>query len=138
MKPIRVTRAFLDTNVLLYLLSGDAAKADRADALVLDGGVISVQVLNEFTHVARRKFRAPWEAVWTSLAAIQANVSIEPLTLETHSHGLRIAERYQLSVFDGLLLASANLAGCDRFYSEDMQDGMNVGGLTIRNPFVSA
>ena len=92
-------------------------------------------MLNEFAHVARRKFRAPWEAVWTSLEAIQANVSIEPLTLDTHYQGLKLAERYQLSVFDGLLLASANLAGCDRFYSEDMQDGMVVGGLRIENPF---
>ncbi len=130
-----MTKAFLDTNVLLYLLSGDAAKAARAEAILLEGGVISVQVLNEFAHVARRKFRAPWEAVWTSLEAIQANVSIEPLTLDTHYQGLKLAERYQLSVFDGLLLASANLAGCDRFYSEDMQDGMVVGGLRIENPF---
>ena len=130
-----MARAFLDTNVLLYMLSGDSAKADKADALLLAGGVISVQVLNEFAHVARRKFKAPWDAVWTGLAAIKANVDIEPITLETHSEGLRIAERYRLSVFDGLLLGSARLAGCDRFYSEDMQDGQIVGGLRIVNPF---
>jgi predicted nucleic acid-binding protein len=44
-----------DTNVLLYLLSEDATKADRAEKLVANGGVISVQVLNEFAAVASRK-----------------------------------------------------------------------------------
>lgn len=130
-----MTRAFLDTNVLLYLLSGDAAKADKAEAVLAEGGVISVQVLNEFAHVARRKFKAPWDAVWSGLTAIKANVSVEPLTLETHVQGLRLSERYRLSVFDGQLLASANLAGCDRFYSEDMQHGQVIATLTIQNPF---
>ena len=119
-------------------MSGDAAKANKADALLLKGGVISVQVLNEFAHVARRKFKAPWDAVRTGLAAIKANMSVEPLTLETHSQGLMLAERYRLSVFDALLLASASLAGCDRIYSEDLQDGQVIGDLTIRNPFLTA
>jgi predicted nucleic acid-binding protein len=47
--------SFFDTNVLLYLLSNDAAKADRAEALLASGGVVSVQVLNEFASVAKRK-----------------------------------------------------------------------------------
>jgi predicted nucleic acid-binding protein len=49
------TETFFDTNVLLYLLSEDAAKADRAEELIANGGVISVQVLNEFAVVASRK-----------------------------------------------------------------------------------
>lgn len=133
-----MTRAFLDTNVLLYLMSGDTEKADRADELLTIGGVVSVQVLNEFAHVTRRKFKAPWEAVRAGLAAIEASVSIEPITLEAHFHGLELAERYRFSIFDGLLLASADLTGCDVFYSEDMQHGQVIGGLTIRNPFHEA
>ena len=57
------TEAFLDTNVLLYLLSRDAAKADRAEALVVAGGVISVQVLNEFASVASRKLEMSWAEI---------------------------------------------------------------------------
>ena len=48
-------KPFLDTNVVLYLLSADAAKADRAEELLAGGGIISVQVLNEFAAVASRK-----------------------------------------------------------------------------------
>ena len=46
---------FFDTNVLLYLLSADAAKADRAEELLAIGGTISVQVLNEFADVASQQ-----------------------------------------------------------------------------------
>ena len=46
---------FFDTNVLLYLLSGDQAKANAAETLVASGGIVSVQVLNEFASVATRK-----------------------------------------------------------------------------------
>jgi predicted nucleic acid-binding protein len=131
-----VTSAFLDTNVLLYLLSADQAKADTAETLLARGGTISVQVLNEFAHVARRKFHAHWVAVHDSLTAITANLATQPVTVETHELGLRLSERHMLSVFDGQLLAAAILATCDVFYSEDMQDGQVIEGLTIRNPFV--
>jgi predicted nucleic acid-binding protein len=130
-----VSSAFIDTNVLLYLMSGDTAKADTAEALLAGGGAISVQVLNEFAHVARRKFRAPWIAIRESLDAIRLNVDVRPVTIESHDLGLRLADRYVLSVFDGQLLASAILAGCDLFYSEDMQHGQVLEGLTLRNPF---
>lgn len=52
--------SFFDTNVLLYLVAGDAAKADRVERALSRGGVISVQVLNEFTNVARRKMQLSW------------------------------------------------------------------------------
>lgn len=133
-----MTSAFLDTNVLLYLLSADIRKADRAEMLMAEGGVISVQVLNEFAHVARRKFQAPWPAVHASLEAMRANLVVTPLTLEAHALGLEIAERRRLSVFDGQLLASALVSGCEVFYSEDMQHGQAIADLTIRNPFVDA
>jgi predicted nucleic acid-binding protein len=130
-----VNSAFFDTNVLLYLLTDDDAKASRAEELLDIGGTISVQVLNEFAYVARRKYKAPWRAVHESLVTVRTIVSVEPMTLESHDLGLRLAERYRLSVFDGQLLACATLAGCDVFYSEDMQDGQTIDGLTIRNPF---
>ena len=58
--------AFFDTNVVLYLFSADAAKADRAEALLAAGGLISVQVLNEFAAVARHKLGMTWRGCATS------------------------------------------------------------------------
>ena len=128
--------AFFDTNVLLYLLSDDAAKADRAEALVDAGGVISVQVLNEFTSVARRKLNAPWPIVREILETLKTALRVEALSLPTHEKAIEIAERHRLGIYDAQILAAARLAGCAVVYSEDMQNGLKIdGALEIRNPF---
>jgi predicted nucleic acid-binding protein len=57
---------FFDTNVLVYLASGDVAKADRAEATLAKGGSISVQVLNELANVARRKMQMSWDETHAS------------------------------------------------------------------------
>ena len=127
---------FFDTNVVLYLLSADTAKADRAEELLALGGTISVQVLNEFAAVASRKLRMSWTEIREVLAQVRAVCAVEPLTLETHERALRIAERYRLSIYDALIVATALLAKCQTLHSEDMQDGQVVERqLTIRNRF---
>ena len=127
---------FFDTNVVLYLLSADTAKADRAEELLALGGTISVQVLNEFAAVASRKLRMSWTEIREVLAQVRAVCAVEPLTLETHERALRIAVRYRLSIYDALIVAAALLAKCQTLHSEDMQDGQLVERqLTIRNPF---
>jgi predicted nucleic acid-binding protein len=130
-------KAFLDTNVLLYLLAADADKAGRAEALVAAGGVISVQVLNEFASVASRKLGVSIPEIRECLEPIARICSIEPLTRETHARGLEVAARYGLSVFDSMIVAAALLAGCDTLYSEDLQHRQRVDGLQIRNPFIA-
>ena len=130
--------AFFDTNILLYLLTEEHAKADRSEGLMAVEGTVSVQVLNEFAFVALRKFKAPWAAVHDGLTTVRTALAVEPMTLKSHELGLQIAERYRLSVFDGQLLACASLAGCDTFYSEDMQHGQIVVDVTVRNPFVDS
>ena len=128
--------AFFDTNVVLYLLSADATKADRAEALLAAGGTISVQVLNEFAAVALRKLRMSWPEIREVLAQVRAVCSVEPLSVETHDRATEIGERYGLSVYDSLIVAAALLAGCRTLHSEDMQDGQVIERkLTIRNPF---
>jgi predicted nucleic acid-binding protein len=130
---------FFDTNVVLYLLSADTAKADRAEELLALGGTISVQVLNEFAAVASRRLRMSWTEIREVLAQVRAVCAVEPLTLETHERALRIAERYRLSIYDALIVAAALLAKCQTLHSEDMQDGQVVERqLTIRNPFASS
>ena len=127
---------FFDTNVILYLFSGDAVKADRAEHELGAGGVISVQVLNEFAAVASRKLRMSVAEIREALEAIRAVCRVVPLSEETHDRGLQIMERYGLSVYDAMIVSSALLAGCATILSEDMQDGLVLDGRSkVRNPF---
>jgi predicted nucleic acid-binding protein len=128
--------SFFDTNVLVYIASGDTAKADRIDAAIAAGGAISVQVLNELASVARRKMRMSWAETHAFLDTLRGLLAVHPLTLETHETGLRLAERYGFSIYDAMIAASALHAGCDTLLSEDMQHGMALDeGLRIVNPF---
>ena len=127
---------FFDTNVLLYLLSDTAGKAARAEELLASGGVISVQVLNEFASVALRKKAADFMELREILSTIRAVCSVKSLDIETHEIGLDVAERYRFSIYDSLIVAAALRAGCSTLYTEDLQDGQMIERLTIRNPFV--
>jgi predicted nucleic acid-binding protein len=128
--------AFLDTNVVIYLLGSDSEKADCAEALVASGAVCSVQVLNEAANVMRRKLAMPWNEVREFLRLLGQLCTVHPQSIETHSSGLDLADRYSLSVYDSMIVASALLAGCETLWSEDMQDGLRVENqLHVRNPF---
>lgn len=128
--------AFYDTNILLYLLSSDTAKADWAEEALGAGGVISVQVLNEFSAVARRKLGMSIGEVREVLATIRAVCRVDPLTEQTHDLGMQVAERHGFSLYDAMIIAAALLAECSILYSEDLQHGQVVEKrLTIRNPF---
>lgn len=129
--------SFLDTNVIVYLAGGDPTKADRAEALLAAGATISVQVLNETANVLRRKAGLSWPETRAFLGTVRSLALVEPLTSETHEEGLRIAERYRLSLYDGMVVAAARLAGCDLLWSEDMKNGLMIDdALRVRNPFV--
>ena len=131
-----VAERFLDANVLLYLLSGDDSKADRAEGELNAGGVVSVQVLNEFASVTSRKLKMSIAEIREMLATIRAICKVVPVSEETHDLGLQVAEQYGLSIYDAMIVASAVLAGCKTIVSEDMQDGQIVqGGLRVWNPF---
>ena len=131
--------SFVDTNVLAYLASGDPLKANRAEEVIGGGGTISVQVLNELTNVARRKMRMSWPEIRSFLSVLRDLLTVQPITVETHEAGLALAERYDFSAYDGMIVASAIEAGCDTLWSEDMRDGMALEeGLRIVNPFRAA
>lgn len=128
--------AFFDTNVLLYLLSADDGKADRAEAVMAGGGVISVQVLNEFAAVSARKLQMTWAEIGDVLTQVRALCRVVPLTTETHDAALRLAARRQLSVCDACIVASALEAGCSILYSQDMQHGQLFDKrLKVVDPF---
>ena len=128
---------FFDTNILLYLLSSDAAKADAAEELLAAGGFISVQVLNEFASVASRKLGMSWSEIKDALGSIRAVCEVLPVSVTIHDRALGIAERYGISIYDATIVASALVAGCETLHSEDLQDGQAIENLTIRNPFRS-
>ena len=129
--------AFFDSNVLLYTLAENDPREAIAARLLAAGGTISVQVLNEFAAVARRKMRLSWPEVEQALDAIRALCRPPlPITLATHEAALGIAGRLGYRFHDSLVIASALEANCATLFSEDMQDGQVVEGrLTIRNPF---
>ena len=132
-------KAFFDSNVLIYAMVSRDSRREFAQQLVAQGGVISVQVLNEFVAVARRKMRMPWEDVIEALDAVRILFpSPVAITLDTHETALKIARQYGFGIYDALIASSALEANCSTLYSEDMQDGqVIVKELTIRNPFRS-
>jgi predicted nucleic acid-binding protein len=130
---------FFDTSILLYLLSPDVRKADRVETLLGAGGAISVQVLNEFAAVARRKAALSCPEVREVLGAVRTACVTHPLTEKTHDAGVDIAERYGFSLYDSMIIAAAQGAGCTTLFSEDLQHRQVIDGrLTVRNPFIGA
>ena len=127
---------FLDSNIVLYLASEDLLKADRAQELVAEGGTISVQVLNEIANISRRKMGLSWAETRNFLLMIRGLLKVEPITIEIHDVGISLAERYQLSVYDSMIVSAALSAECDTLLSEDLQDGLLINGrLRVLNPF---
>lgn len=129
-------KAFFDTNVLIYAFAQGDPRAEVAEAVLAGGGMVNVQVLNEFTAVAVRKLGMSWDEVTEALAAVRVFCpSPRPLTMMVHEAGLRIARQYGYRIYDALIIAAALDAGCDMLLSEDLQHGRSIEGLTIRNPF---
>lgn len=130
-------KPFFDTNILVYAFAADDPRGPRAESLLAQGGVISIQVLNEFVNVFRRKLRRSWAEVEDALAVLETLLDPPlPLTLELHRAGLALARELKLAFYDSLIIAAAERAGCSVLYSEDLQSGRSIGGVRIRNPFL--
>ena len=128
---------FFDTNVLIYAFTSGDRRSARAEALLAEGGVIGVQVLSEFTNVARRKLSWDWPQVDAALAVITELVEpVRPLTRDIHTHALKLARSAALSFYDALIVAAAADAGCSVLLTEDLRHGRKFGGVTVRNPFL--
>ena len=126
---------FLDTNLLVYAQSDDP-KGEIARQAILAGGTISVQVINEFTAVLRRKFRLEWDEIADAVADVRAALDpVRPVGIDTWAAAVALARQHRFSFYDSLILASALDAGCDTLLTEDLQSGRRIEGLTIVNPF---
>lgn len=130
-------RAFLDSNILLYAVS-DGPQARAAQNAARASQVISVQVLNEFTNVARRKLGRGIDEIRSTAAGFTAAFEVRPITLEMYDGALNIAQRYGFGFYDALIVAAALDAQCDVLYTEDLQHEQVIEDrLRIVNPFLS-
>ena len=104
-----MAKPFIDSNVVLYLFSSDAVKADRAESLLQSGGLISVQVLNEVASVCLRKLKMTWEDIDAVLETLKSTCEVLPVTLASNEKAIGLAQRYQLSLYDANIVANAIL-----------------------------
>jgi predicted nucleic acid-binding protein len=129
-------KPFLDTNVLIYAFAANDPRSAAAEALIAAGGVISVQVLNEFVNVSRRKLRRDWAHIESEIAVLRALLDPPvPVTIELHDAAVACAREHGFAFYDALIVAAATRAGCSVLYSEDMHHGRIIDHLTIHNPF---
>ena len=132
---------FLDTNIFVYLFDEtDDDKRERAERLVQQAlenetDCISYQVVQETINVITRKLNAtPEKARQISERVLIPLWRVNP-TRTLYQRGLDLQTRYRLSFYDSLIVASALAAGCKTLYSEDMQHGQHIEGVSITNPF---
>ena len=130
-----MAKPFIDSNVVLYLFSSDTVKADRAESLLQSGGLISVQVLNEVASVCLRKLKMTWEDIDAVLETLKSTCEVLPVTLASHEKAVGLAKRFQISLYDANIAATAILCGADTLFSEDLQNGMSMESVTVVNPF---
>ena len=133
-------RYFVDTNVFIYRRHAEAgAKQVRAAAVVErlwrgGDGRTSIQVLQEYYHVATRKLLMPPEEIRQSVLRLFAWKPVVP-GHETFRQAWALQDRYQLSFWDALVVAAAQVADCSHLLTEDLQDGQKFDGLVVSNPF---
>jgi predicted nucleic acid-binding protein len=138
MKQIRVeTKFFIDSNVLLYTLGHDTKKLGKAKDLVNQRPVISVQILNEFANVCRKKFRLEWADIGAGLETAKSLCDVVPLTSDVHERAVEIASLNRIGIYDANVVAAAELSGCEVLYTEDLSHGQRFGHVLIQNPFVA-
>lgn len=130
-------RDFFDTNVLIYAVAKNGVRTSKAEELLAGGGILSVQSLNEFVAVARRKLNMSWKETSEFLDVISILCPNPVATsVKIHRTALVVAETYGYSIYDALIIAAALESGCRTLYSEDLQSGQVVNRqLTIKNPF---
>ncbi len=134
-------RSFIDTNVLIYAEASDEpVKQQVALALLKQlyestSGVLSTQVLQEYCNVALKKLKLPVAHIRAQLGLYEQFevVQVTPALIRA---GLDLQQTRSVAFYDALVLASAQAAGCNELFSEDMNTGEVIGGLRICNPFL--
>jgi predicted nucleic acid-binding protein len=130
-------KSFLDTNIIIYGYSQDEPEKQKCAHECAQGSDvwISTQVLNEIINTLKRKFSLDYSQIIAVVDELTQQFQIAIVSIETIDNALAIAQRYQYSYFDSLIIASALEVGCDRLYIQDEQRIENQ--LTRANPFVT-
>ncbi len=139
-------KVFLDTNIFIYSIDaspGQNKKRDVARRIIREhieneSGVISVQVMQEFYHVATHKIAIPLLAE-EALEYLHYMAILETVQPDFHMvvAAIRIHQKHSLSFWDALILQAAKTAGCSQLLSEDLQDGFRLDTIVVKNPFIS-
>jgi predicted nucleic acid-binding protein len=134
-------RSFVDTNVWVYAVDrSDSAKQSRAQEVLQPTPdadlVISAQVLGEFFSVVTRKFarQVPIDEA-RALVAQMSRLPVVPIDARLVEAAIALSKEWQLSYWDGLIIAAAETSGCARLLSEDMSHGVVYGSVQVQNPF---
>ncbi len=131
-------KRFLDTNILIYAFAAEDAKGEIAERALAAGGSISVQVLNEFANVSRRKLGLEWSEIGKRIELVKSLVETpSPLTADIHDAARDFARSRKIEFYDALIVAGALAAKCDLLLSEDFQNGAKFGKLQVLNPFAA-
>jgi predicted nucleic acid-binding protein len=125
--------SFLDSNIVLYAYGDHASKSRIANRLLAEYPCISTQVINECSHVMRRKLH------WTPDKIAEEMEVLLVFDIRHIRLAWQIAARYGFSHFDSLIIATALEAHCEQLFSEDLQHGQIIEDrLRIVNPFLEA
>jgi predicted nucleic acid-binding protein len=131
-------KPFLDTNVLIYAFAAGDPRQATAAQLLARGGVVSIQVLNEFANVSHRKLTLGWDEIAKRIAVVKALIDPSaPLTEGIHDEAREIARTRKIAFYDALIVAAALAAKCDVLFTEDLQAGATFDTLEVRNPFAA-
>ncbi|MCG8456442.1 MAG: PIN domain-containing protein [Holophagales bacterium] len=132
---------FLDTNILVYAAAGrgeDESKRLRALELIEERDFgLSAQVLQEFFVTVTRKsaVRLPVDEALDWIEQLEA-FPIQPIDTGLVKIGVEISSRFQISYWDGAILAAAQVSGATTLFSEDLSHGQAYGAVRVVNPFL--
>ena len=131
-------RAFVDTNILVYLYSADEPQKRTIATNVFRSyiePVVSIPILNELCNVMLKKLGVSNDGVRNAVKEISEATLIAKISTSTIRKAIDMHEKFGFTFFDSFHLATATENACSVFFSEDMQHGQNIGNLKIVNPF---
>ena len=131
-------RVFIDSNVLIYAYSDEEMKREKSlDIIKMNESIISIQVINEFVNVVRKKFNKENDEILTALEEIEEQLVIwDNFNLSLTKKAINLNEKYEYSYYDCLIIAAALETECSILYTEDMHHNHLIEDkLRITNPF---
>lgn len=131
---------FLDTNVLAYAFdTSDQTKQERAMALMTEctDAAISTQVMLEWFNVVTRRLAVPMPVARATelLQDWPRAYRVVPTDPDLVIAAARLTTIAQLSLWDAMIIAAAVKSGCTTLYTEDLNAGQVIHGVTVVNPF---